>query len=77
MREPLRRTIVDEDAGEATAGWSHASPTSGCDQPDAEARENVIDALRELLAARFGSPPELADRTDSDSLELTIAAWSR
>ena len=43
-------------------------------QPDEEARENVIDALRELLAARFGSPPELPDRTDSDSLELTIAA---
>jgi hypothetical protein len=42
-------------------------------QPDEEARENVIDALRQLLAARFGSPPELSDRTDSDSLELTIA----
>jgi hypothetical protein len=26
-------------------------------QPDEEARENVIDALRELLAARFDSPP--------------------
>jgi len=43
-------------------------------QPDEEARENVIDALRELLVARFGSPPELSDRPDSDSLELTIAA---
>jgi hypothetical protein len=43
-------------------------------QPDEEARENVIDALRELLAARFGSLPELPDRTGSDSLELTIAA---
>ena len=78
MREPLRRTIVYEDAGEATAGWSHASRGSGVRsaraQPDEEARENVIDALRELLAARFGSPPELPDRTDSDSLELTIAA---
>jgi hypothetical protein len=41
-------------------------------QPDEEARENVIDALRELLAARFGSPPELQDRTDSDSLELRL-----
>jgi hypothetical protein len=46
-------------------------------QPDEEARENVIDALRELLAARFGSPPELPDRTGRDSLELTIAACSR
>jgi hypothetical protein len=43
-------------------------------QPGEEARENVIDALRELLAARFGSPPKLPDRTDSDSLELAIAA---
>ena len=77
MREPLRRTIVDENAGEATAGWSHASPRSGAisqAQPDEKARENVIDALRELPAARFGSPPELPDRTDSDSLELMIAA---
>jgi predicted RNase H-like HicB family nuclease len=41
---------------------------------DEEARENVIDALRGLLAALFGSPPELPDRTGSDSLELTIAA---
>jgi hypothetical protein len=78
MREPLRRTIVDEDAGEATAGWSYASPRSGCDQPGRNptrsARKRNRRALRELLAARFGSPPELPDRTDSDSLELTIAA---
>jgi hypothetical protein len=56
----------------------HASPRSwgaiSQGQPDEEARENVIDALRELLAARFGSPPKLPDRTGSDSLELTIAA---
>jgi cytochrome c5 len=29
MREPLRRTIVYEDAGDGDAGWSHASPKSG------------------------------------------------
>jgi predicted RNase H-like HicB family nuclease len=78
MREPLRRTIVYEDAGEATAGWSHASPkVRGAISQGATrrgARENVIDALRELLVARFGSPPELPDCTDTDSLELTIAA---
>jgi hypothetical protein len=53
MREPLRRTIFDEDAGEATAGWSHLPPgqvRSARAQPDEEARENVIDALREPLA---------------------------
>ena len=78
MRGPLRRAIFHEDAGEATAAWPHPSSRSRVRsaraQPDDEARENVIDALRELLAARFGSPPELPDRTDSDSLELTIAA---
>ena len=35
-------------------------------QPDEEARENVIDALRELPAAPFGSPPELPDCTDRE-----------
>ena len=39
-----------------------------------ETRENAIDALRELLAVRFGTPPELASPSDTDSLELTIAA---
>jgi hypothetical protein len=32
----------------------------------------VIDALRELLAARFGSPPELPDRTGSDSIAREV-----
>ena len=78
MSEPLRLTIVYEDAGDGD-GWVVARipqvrVQSARGQPDEEARENVIDALRELLAARFGSPPELPDRTDSDSLELTIAA---
>jgi len=39
-----------------------------------EARANVVDALRELLAVRFGSAPELSDLADCDSVELTIAA---
>jgi hypothetical protein len=78
MSEPLRLTIVYEDAGDGD-GWVVARipqvrVQSARGQPAEEARENVIDALRELLAARFGSPPELPDRTGSDSLELTIAA---
>jgi hypothetical protein len=78
MSEPLRLTIVYEDAGDGD-GWVVARipqvrVQSARGQLDGEARENVIDALRELLAARFGSPPELPDRTGSDSLELTIAA---
>ncbi len=76
MSEPLQLTIVYEDAGE---GWvlARIPQVRGAisqGQTRAEARENVIDALRELLAVRFGSPPEVPEPTDSDSLKLTIAA---
>jgi hypothetical protein len=79
MSEPLRLTIVYEDADDGNGSVVAPIPQgpgvqSARGQPDEEARKNVIDALRELLAARFGSPPELPDRTGSDSLELTIAA---
>jgi hypothetical protein len=66
MSEPLRLTIVYEDAGDGDGdGWGIArTPRSGVQsftvQPDEGARENVIDALRELLAARFGSPARAA-----------------
>jgi predicted RNase H-like HicB family nuclease len=78
MSEPLRLTIVYEDAGDGD-GWvvARIPQVRGAISQGAtreEARENVIDALRELLAVRFGSPPELPDPGDSDSLELTIAA---
>ena len=76
MSEPLRLTIVYEDAGD---GWVlaripqvHGAVSQG--ETRQEARENVIDALRELLAVRFGTPPELVSPSESDSLELTIAA---
>jgi predicted RNase H-like HicB family nuclease len=76
VSEPLRLTIVYEDAGD---GWVLAripqvrgAISQGETREDA--RENVIDALRELLALRFGTPPEQVSPTDSDSLELTIAA---
>jgi hypothetical protein len=76
MSEPLRRTIVYEDAGDGD-GWVIArSPRSGAQsaraQPDEETRENVTGGPR---AARGPvRRPELPDRTDSDSLELTVAA---
>ena len=38
-----------------------------------EARTNVIDALRETLALRFGEHAT-AEATDSESLELLIGA---
>jgi predicted RNase H-like HicB family nuclease len=78
MSEPLRLTIVYEDAGDGD-GWvvARIPQVRGAisqGRTREEARENVIDALRELLAVRFGSPPELPDPADSDSLELTLAA---
>lgn len=78
MSEPLRLTIIYEDAGDGD-GWvvARIPQVRGAISQGAtreEARDNVIDALRELLAVRFGAPPELPDPADSDSLELTIAA---
>ena len=77
MSDKLRLTITYDEPDED--GWIVARVLAvpgaiSQGRTGEEARENVIDALRELLAARFGSPPELPDPTDSDSLELTIAA---
>ena len=65
MSEPLRLTIVYEDAGDGD-GWVVAripqvrgAISQGATR--AQAHQNVIDALRELLAVRFGSPPELPE----------------
>jgi predicted RNase H-like HicB family nuclease len=66
MSEPLRLTIVSEDAGDGDGCVVARIPqvrraiSEGANRE--EARENVIDALRELLAARFRSPPELPDQ---------------
>jgi predicted RNase H-like HicB family nuclease len=77
-RETLQLTIVYEDAGDGD-GWVVAripqvrgAISQGANR--AEARENVIDALREILAFRFGTPPEHVNPADSEPLELTIAA---
>jgi len=63
MSEPLRLTIVYEDASDGD-GWivARIPQVRGAISQGAtrtQARENVIDALRELLAARFWAPPEL------------------
>ena len=76
VSEPLRLTIVYEDAGD---GWvlARIPQVRGVISQGAtrdEARENVIDALREVLAVRFGKPPVVHEATDSESVELTIAA---
>ena len=78
MSEPLRLTIVYEDAGDGD-GWVVAripQVRGAISQGETreQARANVIDALREVLEVRLGAPPELSEPADSDSLELTIAA---
>jgi predicted RNase H-like HicB family nuclease len=78
MSQPLRLTIVYEDAGDG-GGWvvARIPQVRGAISQGAtreRTRANVIDALREVLEVRFGAPPELSDPADSASLELTIAA---
>ena len=76
MTEPLRLTIVYEDAGD---GWIMArvpevpgAISQGATR--AEAKENVIDALLGILELRFGEHALTEPIEDSESLELVIAA---
>jgi predicted RNase H-like HicB family nuclease len=76
MTEPLRLTIVYEDAGD---GWilARVPEVPGAVSQGAtreEARENVIDALRGILELRFGEHAVTDVPEDSESLELVIAA---
>ncbi len=76
MSETLSLTIVYEDAGD---GWIVASipevpgaHSQGCSRE--EAREHVIDALHGILQLRFGEHALTEPASDSEPLELTIAA---
>lgn len=76
MSESLRLTIVYEDAGD---GWilARVPEVPGAISQAAtraEAKENVIDALRGILELRFGEHALTAPVDDSESLELVIAA---
>jgi len=76
MSRTLNLTILYEDAGD---GWvlARVPQVRGAvsqGETREQARDNVIDALRELLAVRFGAPPATQDDGGSDSLQLTIAA---
>ncbi|MEX1358141.1 MAG: type II toxin-antitoxin system HicB family antitoxin [Gaiellaceae bacterium] len=77
MSETLRMTIVYDEPDED--GWIVASipevpGAHSQGRTREEARANVIDALREVLAVRFGAHPDLTNATDSEPLELTIGA---
>jgi predicted RNase H-like HicB family nuclease len=76
MSEPLRLTIVYEDAGD---GWIMATvpEVPGANSQGhtrEEARTNVIDALHGILELRFGEHALTEPAAYSESLELTIAA---
>ncbi len=73
MSETLRLTIAFEDGAD---GWVIASipevpGVHSQGRTREEARANVIDALREVLALRFGEHPAPAV-ADSEPLELVI-----
>lgn len=80
MSDTLKLTIVYEDAGDGDGdGWIMAripevpgALSQG--RTRAEARENVIDALHGILELRFGEHALTEPASDSEPLELTIAA---
>lgn len=75
--EPLHLTIVYETGKD---GWIAASipevpGANSQGRTREQARENVIEALRETLELRFGEHASAAEPApDSESLELVIAA---
>lgn len=75
MTDPLELTIVFESDDE---GWIVASipqlpGVHSQGRTREEARANVIDALRDLLALRFGEHPVIGNAADSETLHLVIA----
>ena len=77
MAEPLLNlTIVfesDED-GWIVASIPEVPGAHSQGKTREEARENVIDALHEILALRFGENASVGNAADSESLRLVIAA---
>ena len=76
MTESVRLTIVYEDAGD---GWvlARVPEVPGAISQAAtraEAKENVIDALRGILELRFGEHASAEPAADSETFELVIAA---
>jgi antitoxin HicB len=76
MSETLRLTIVYEPAED---GWIVASipevpGAMSQGKSRAQARENVLDALHGILELRFGEHALREPASDSEPIELTIAA---
>jgi len=76
VSEPLHLTVVFEDGGEGwvTATIPEVQGVVSQGRTREEARENVRDALREVLLYRLGVPAEKTELTDaSEPLDLIIA----
>ena len=75
MHSLLELTIVYEDAGDGwiTASVAEVPGANSQGKTRAEARENVIDALHEILAYRFGEHTLSEPAPDSESLHLQLA----
>lgn len=66
MSESLRLQIVYEEVEDGWIGVRIPQVPGAISQGKTreEARENVIDALREILAYRFGEPPKPTEGAD-------------
>ncbi len=75
MHSLLELTIVYEDAGDGwiTASVAEVSGANSQGRTREQARENVIDALHEILAYRFGEHTLTEPVADSESLNLQLA----
>ncbi|MDQ3644186.1 MAG: type II toxin-antitoxin system HicB family antitoxin [Actinomycetota bacterium] len=76
MSESLRLTIVFEEGEDdfVIASVPEVPGASSQGRDRAEARENVIDALRGILELRFTEHALAEPAKDSESLRVTIAA---
>lgn len=76
MSDSLHVTIVYEpdDDGWIVASVPEVPGAHSQGRTREEARANVIDALRGILELRFGQHPSAEAASDSESVELVIAA---
>ncbi|MGI8944964.1 MAG: type II toxin-antitoxin system HicB family antitoxin [Thermoleophilaceae bacterium] len=75
MHSLLELTIVykDADDGWITASVAEVPGANSQGRTREQARENVIDALHEILAYRFGEHTLTEPAADSESLHLQLA----
>jgi predicted RNase H-like HicB family nuclease len=76
MSESLQVTIVYEQGEDSwiVASIPEVPGAHSQGRTRADARVNVIDALRGILELRFGEHPVVALSADSEPLELVIGA---